>query len=212
MGRRKLVENREEVILNAAKTLFQKFGFEKTTMDEIAQEAGIAKGSVYLDFPSKHDILISLIRQLMGQRLAEIQETIANTPQEQPRLDLLQFLMTRHAINVYDTAQESALNPEVMALTRIHMKEKCMDYFLAMRQNVANLIQEAMNRKEMPKGDAARQTELFMLGFSSVMPPYHRNCTREQHLHNIEDLISLLIAGLKQGIQPKGLAGCIGMP
>lgn len=212
MGRRKLVENREEVILKAAHTLFQRFGFEKTTMDEIAQEAGIAKGSVYLDFPSKHDILLSLIRQLMAQRLTEIQETVSNTPKTHPRLNLLHFLMCRHASNVYDTAQESALNPEIMALTRIHMKEKCQDYFLAMRQNVTNLIQEAMNRKEMPEGDPARQAELFMLGFSAIMPPYHRNCTREQHLLNVEDLISLLIAGLKQGIQPKGPAGCIGMP
>jgi len=212
MGRKKLIENREEVILEAAHKLFQKFGFDKTTMDEIAQEAGIAKGSVYLDFPSKNDILISLIRQLMGQRLAEIRNTIANTPKKQARLDLLHFIMCRHAGNVYDTAKESALNPEVMALTRIQMKEKCQDYFMAMRQTVTQLIEEAMERNEMPAGEAQRQTELFMLGFSAIMPPYHRNCTREQHLHNVEDLISLLIAGLKHGVQPKGPAGCTGMP
>lgn len=52
---------RETQILQAAQKLIQKYGFDKTTVEEIAQDAGISKGAVYLYFPSKYAILDRLV-------------------------------------------------------------------------------------------------------------------------------------------------------
>jgi AcrR family transcriptional regulator len=45
--------NRRQRLLNAAGSLFSRWGFDKTNMEDIAREAGISKGAVYLEFPNK---------------------------------------------------------------------------------------------------------------------------------------------------------------
>ena len=54
-------QERREMILEAAKKRFQRFGYSKTTMDEIAIDAGISKGTIYLYFENKEDIFNELL-------------------------------------------------------------------------------------------------------------------------------------------------------
>jgi AcrR family transcriptional regulator len=49
-------EFRRAEIMNAARSIFARKGFARGIIDEIAQEAGVAKGTVYLYFRSKKDI------------------------------------------------------------------------------------------------------------------------------------------------------------
>src|SRR4051812_29048738 len=51
-----LAEFRHEEILEAARQVFAQKGFRDTSVDEIAQAAGVAKGTVYLYYPSKEAI------------------------------------------------------------------------------------------------------------------------------------------------------------
>ncbi len=50
-------------ILDAAQKLIVRFGFDKTTVEEIAQEAGVSKGAIYLCFPGKYAILDRLVEK-----------------------------------------------------------------------------------------------------------------------------------------------------
>ena len=45
--------NRRQRLLDSAGSLFSRWGFDKTSMDDIARETGISKGAVYLEFPNK---------------------------------------------------------------------------------------------------------------------------------------------------------------
>jgi len=60
---------RREMILEAAKNRFQRLGYSKTTMDEIAGDAGISKGTIYLYFESKEDIF----NDLLGKEAREME-------------------------------------------------------------------------------------------------------------------------------------------
>lgn len=51
-----------EKILNAARQLFAEKGFGETSVDEIAEKAGVAKGTIYTHFASKDEILITILR------------------------------------------------------------------------------------------------------------------------------------------------------
>lgn len=46
-------------ILKAASTMFATSGYRKTSMDELANEVGVAKGTLYLYFPKKIDLLLA---------------------------------------------------------------------------------------------------------------------------------------------------------
>ena len=53
-------EARRQEILDAAIRLFDQAGYDQTTVQHIAQAAGVAAGTVYLYFPSKEHVLITL--------------------------------------------------------------------------------------------------------------------------------------------------------
>ena len=53
-------ETRRQEILDAAIQLFDETGYDQTTVQHIAQAAGVAAGTVYLYFPSKEHVLLTL--------------------------------------------------------------------------------------------------------------------------------------------------------
>jgi AcrR family transcriptional regulator len=54
-------KEREKRILDAAAALFTHYGFDKTTVSDIAAEAGVSKGAIYLHFESKENLLEALL-------------------------------------------------------------------------------------------------------------------------------------------------------
>lgn len=63
---------RRTAILSAAEKIFATRGFHTATMDEIAQESAVAKGTVYLYFKSKDDLLFSILEQRMIEHNQEL--------------------------------------------------------------------------------------------------------------------------------------------
>jgi AcrR family transcriptional regulator len=55
------VKAREARLLDAAARLFARFGFDKTSVDDIARAAGVSKGAVYLHWPSKFNLFESVL-------------------------------------------------------------------------------------------------------------------------------------------------------
>lgn len=58
---------RKQQIFEAAILCFGRQGYHLTTMDDIAAEAGLSKGSLYWYFKGKKELFISLFREIMGQ-------------------------------------------------------------------------------------------------------------------------------------------------
>lgn len=63
-------EEREQRILDAAGDLFVHYGYDKTTVSDIAQQAGISKGAIYLHFASKEALLEALMQRELEQYTA----------------------------------------------------------------------------------------------------------------------------------------------
>jgi AcrR family transcriptional regulator len=72
--RRETAENRRAAILRAARAVFARQGFANTMMDDIAEAAGVAKGTVYLYFASKDQIFM----EALLERAREL-ETLASS-------------------------------------------------------------------------------------------------------------------------------------
>jgi TetR/AcrR family transcriptional regulator, regulator of autoinduction and epiphytic fitness len=72
-------EARRAEILDAALRAFGQYGYRRTSMDDIASEAGIAKGTIYLSFASKEEVF-----QALAQRLAQQMLTGAESASRQP--------------------------------------------------------------------------------------------------------------------------------
>lgn len=55
------VNDKKQLIVETAVGLFSRYGYSKTSLDDIASTAQIAKGTVYYYFPSKEDLFVNVI-------------------------------------------------------------------------------------------------------------------------------------------------------
>jgi AcrR family transcriptional regulator len=67
-------------ILDAARRVFARKGFNGATVDEIAGAAGLAKGTVYLYFQSKREIYLEALKQGLGGLIEETKRNLDAAP------------------------------------------------------------------------------------------------------------------------------------
>ena len=67
-------------IIEAAIRVFARDGYYNSRVSDIAREAGMASGTIYLYFRTKDDIIITLFREKMAQWLADLRKAIAAEP------------------------------------------------------------------------------------------------------------------------------------
>jgi AcrR family transcriptional regulator len=88
-------------ILDAAMKVFAHKGFAAARMDDIAREAGVTKGTIYLYFENKEAVFKSLVREAVGTMLASVTAD-AQTFQGSARF-LLSMVLTRLAQMLIDS-------------------------------------------------------------------------------------------------------------
>ena len=64
-------EERKNEILDVAERLFCTKGFDQTSTNDILNEIGIARGTLYYHFKSKEDILDAMIERVTNQMIAK---------------------------------------------------------------------------------------------------------------------------------------------
>lgn len=67
---------KRECILAAAVKAFTRFGFKKAVVDDIAREAGVAKGTVYLAYESKEDLFYQAVHRQVREWASEVSKLI----------------------------------------------------------------------------------------------------------------------------------------
>src|SRR5271165_330252 len=86
---------REALILKTAEEVFLEKGYYETSMDEIAARVGVAKGTVYLHFPGKEELVAKIFERDMQLFMQETDAILASTAK--PRAKLEAFLSFIHS-------------------------------------------------------------------------------------------------------------------
>jgi AcrR family transcriptional regulator len=76
-AQRMIEAKKRENVLAAARQVFLRYGYKRTTMGDIAAEAHISRPALYVMFPSKEDVFGAVMEQLFGEMLATIRSGIA---------------------------------------------------------------------------------------------------------------------------------------
>jgi AcrR family transcriptional regulator len=78
--RTKPAEERRNELMDAAQHLFLQQGVAATTIEQITSTAAVAKGTLYLYFSSKDDVLAALGDRYGQERLANVKAAVAQKP------------------------------------------------------------------------------------------------------------------------------------
>jgi TetR/AcrR family transcriptional regulator, fatty acid metabolism regulator protein len=88
---RPIISDKREAILRAAITVFAHNGYFNAKVADIAREAGVADGTVYLYFKSKEEILHSIFDRSVDEAVAEVKKKLAAS--DDPREKLRQIAL-----------------------------------------------------------------------------------------------------------------------
>jgi AcrR family transcriptional regulator len=89
----KPVDDKAEIIINAAQKRFGLYGAEKTTMKEIADDLHMSKASLYYYFPDKENLYAAVIRKEQIEFLKKLEKDI--TTVDDPAMCLRKYALTR---------------------------------------------------------------------------------------------------------------------
>src|SRR5215468_218966 len=73
-------EERAHRILDAASTLILRWGYHKTTLDDVSRQAGVAKGTIYLHWKTREDLFAALLKREKLETAVEVKQRIEHDP------------------------------------------------------------------------------------------------------------------------------------
>jgi len=153
-----LGEFRCQEILVAARRVFARKGFAEGIMDEIAREAGIAKGTIYLYFRSKNEIYKALLDHDMKQLQQSTLERMDSVTELKEKIQA--FLLVR-----LDNAEEKREFFRIMDSERanLHMTRKqYRDFLQEPVVRLATAIDAAVASRQIRKVDGERTAWLIV--------------------------------------------------
>ena len=188
-------KDKREAILQAAWSLIRHYGYSKTTIDDIAREAGVGKGTIYLYFRSKVEIMLALT-DLTNQRITSELERIASgdgTPEERLRACVLYRLMT-----LFDLVNRYPHSEDVIAVILPEIVERLERYVHRHGELLGQIVEEGCRAGTLVSDDPAAAGQLLARLFEFMTPPYYRFDSRESLERFAGETLDLLLEGLRR--------------
>jgi AcrR family transcriptional regulator len=157
---REEAERRHNSLLETAFRLFLERGWEGTSVDEIARQAGVAKGFIYARYPDKAALFVGAIKRLMEEAMGRLH--VAEPFPDDIEEGLYQF--GRRMLDV-------VLKPEAVAFHRLFIAEAprfpdLARHFIARnpaRDLIADVIANYVDRGALTPGDNRMRAEHFAI-------------------------------------------------
>jgi len=186
-------KNIKEIIINAARSVFAKFGFNKTTMNEIAKGARKAKSSLYHYFSSKEDIFEEVIKRESNVLKTELMKAINSKKTTKEKLKA--YVVTRMKI-IHDLANfYSALKDEYLDnYSFIEILRK--DYFEFEIELMKKLLREGVDGGEFVVNDLDVTSFAIVTALKGLEYPWIAESNFVKTKKNIDSLLDVLFFGL----------------
>jgi AcrR family transcriptional regulator len=211
MARKRTIAERKELIVQTAEQLFNHYGYDKTTMEDISREAGIPRATIYLDFPGgKVDILMANIAKHLEDSLDSMREIARQS--KASRLETLKQVILFYVLSTYDKASRHRYDPNNMARHCTRVQEEMAGYFRLRTAFFAELLKQAAMTGEIAiTHDFMRLAELMTQGLVCFLPPHSTQRDRVTLERDADAFFSLLFSGLlKPSRRPTALSSGAG--
>jgi len=189
-----------DLILDAVEVLLARFGYRKMTVEDVAREVGIGKGTIYLHFPGKEELILSHIDRI-ADRVVDRLRAIAASPDpadERIRGMLLARVLVRFdAVSRYSQGLGDLLSSVRTAL--LARREK---YFAAEAGVFAGVLTDGVRTGVFHCPDPEAAARVLIQSTNSLLPfnlSVRELGRREDVERQAADIAALLIRGLTGG-------------
>ncbi len=186
---------REKVtsILDTAKKMFGRYGLRKTSIDEVARMARVAKGTIYNYFGSKDQVYLEVLRRETNEIIEKVSSSVAHEISPKDKLAAFaraKFKYMREAINILNLDREGIENllPNAESIRN--------DFF----EREVDLIHSIL--KEGIKKNVFRINDIFLTakGIAYSLRGFEINWlvqeSQEQIEHYLDELMNVIFFGM----------------
>ncbi|MEM7056410.1 MAG: TetR/AcrR family transcriptional regulator [Pseudomonadota bacterium] len=149
---------REKKIIEAAGEVFLRYGVKRTTMNDIAQEAGIARQTLYNAFANKDQVLRALIRNFNETAIEAITQSIETADGPSEKLDAL---FAHMILKPYDLLNSSPHAQDFLE----GMNAAAREEIAATENEYLTLIENILT----PQADAIERTGMTVPGLAELI-------------------------------------------
>lgn len=163
-------EKIKETVKKAAKELFRKYGYHKTSVNEIAKKARIAKATIYKYFESKEQVLDGILMDYLDQNLHDILHNRVNYSSEEEQLKALVMKTSRLSFAVcnefigWDFVRENANSQEFLK----HLSDQLEALLLSAYLQLDNFKNNPARKEGLAFLLKASKSIVFSFAFTSV--------------------------------------------
>ena len=157
-----------DAILDTAERLLAHYGYRKMTMDDVAREAGIGKGTTYLHFPSKQEVVLCSIDRIVDRLLGQLRE-IARSDGA-PDRKVRQMLVTRVLFRFDSVKDYSQSLDDVLRALRPAYLARRRRYFVAEAAIFADVLSAGREARAFTLDDAPATAHTLLLATNSLLP------------------------------------------
>ena len=190
-------ENIEERILDAWDRLLARYGYRKMTMDDLASEAGIGKGTIYLYFRGKEDLVYSHIDHVIRQLIERLERVLRSglSPADKIREMIVLRVMFR-----FDAVQHFPESlSEMFRDLRTGVLERREHYFREEAKLFAAVLRQG-HRAGIFRGTDCSATANAILGATNSLLPFHLSTHELGKRRDIEKMVTMITDLLLDGL------------
>ena len=130
-------EEKRKNILEAAIRIFARNGYFNSRVSEIAKEAGVADGTIYIYFQSKEEVLAAIFEEALQQFIAISKETLKEVREPAKKLETIARLQLKYLGSNRDLAMvfQIEFRHNIMFMERFS-KTRLRDYFAIIQEAI----------------------------------------------------------------------------
>ena len=158
------------IILDAAERQLAHYGFTKMTMSDLAEEAGVGVGTIYLHFTGKAEVAIAVVERSNQRVVEQLEAEALNTSAVEDRLKTM--LQKRILLRFEIVRRRSHQMDEVRALIRQQkvVRPTYLRWFEVETKIIARLLQEGKSLGVFDFDDAVSTAQTILWSMDSLMP------------------------------------------
>ncbi|GAP61588.1 hypothetical protein ARMA_0011 [Ardenticatena maritima] len=194
-------EERRAKILQAAARVFAQQGFQAARMEDIAAEAGVAKGTLYLYFKNKDDLVLGLLEQFFTVEFSSLHALLDAPGSVRERLEQLSLHLAQETLAMQDLL---AIGYEFYAVAarRPDVREVLRAYFQQWHEALATLLQQGVERGELRAVDVDAAATTLIALFEGTVLLWFTDPQSVRLTYHLQQGIALFFDGMTK--QPGG--------
>ncbi|HBQ18766.1 MAG TPA: TetR/AcrR family transcriptional regulator [Myxococcales bacterium] len=185
--------DRRLLILEAAGRLFRHYGPFKTTVADIAREARVGVGTVYLEFRTKDSILGALSSRRHDDVLHAIERAWGDG---QPAAERLAAALTAR-VDAFFANAEGPHGADLFGCACPGVEDAHRSFAQRERDLFTGFLRAAAERGELRAPEPARDAHTLLLAYRAFAPPSIFQSPRAQVAEELERLHRLVLDGLR---------------